>query len=110
MVGCWIVKLPSIDFFDHLRLIVSTVLVAICAEFLVDSIDGMVEGSGISLPFVGLILLPIVGNAAEVSLARQHTLILARHGRHCGQEGQDGLSYRCSRRFINANRPSSHTV
>jgi Ca2+:H+ antiporter len=46
-------------------LIVSTVLVAICAEFLVDSIDGMVQGSGISETFVGLILLPIVGNAAE---------------------------------------------
>lgn len=47
-------------------LILSTVLVAVCAEFLVDSIDGMVEGSGISLTFVGLILVPIVGNAAEV--------------------------------------------
>jgi len=46
-------------------LIVSTVLVAICAEFLVDSIDGMVQGSGMSETFVGLILLPIVGNAAE---------------------------------------------
>jgi Ca2+:H+ antiporter len=48
------------------RLLVSTVLVAICAEFLVSSIDGMVAGSGISETFVGLILLPIVGNAAEV--------------------------------------------
>jgi len=47
-------------------LLVSTVLVAVCAEFLVDSIDGMVEGSGVSLTFVGLILVPIVGNAAEV--------------------------------------------
>lgn len=47
-------------------LILSTVLVAICAEFLVDSIDGMVGGTGISLTFVGLILVPIVGNAAEV--------------------------------------------
>jgi len=83
-VGCWIVWPPSIDLFDHLRLIISTVLVAICAEFLVDSIDGMVEGSGISLTFVGLILLPIVGNAAEVSPARQHTLISARHRCHCG--------------------------
>jgi len=46
-------------------LILSTVLVAICAEFLVSSIDGMVQGSGISQNFVGLILLPIVGNAAE---------------------------------------------
>ena len=83
-MGCWIVWPPSIDLFDHLRLIISTVLVAICAEFLVDSIDGMVEGSGISLTFVGLILLPIVGNAAEVSPARQHTLISARHRCHCG--------------------------
>lgn len=46
-------------------LFASTALVAVNAEFLVDSIDGMVEGSGISETFVGLILLPIVGNAAE---------------------------------------------
>jgi calcium/proton exchanger cax len=48
------------------RLVLSSALVAICAEFLVDSIDGMVKGSGVSETFVGLILLPIVGNAAEV--------------------------------------------
>ncbi|KAI0264387.1 calcium/proton exchanger [Gloeopeniophorella convolvens] len=42
-----------------------TVTVAITAEFLVDSIDGLVAGGGISKEFVGLILLPIVGNAAE---------------------------------------------
>lgn len=52
-----------------IRLAVSTVLVAICAEFLVDSIDGMVAGTGISLTFVGLILVPIVGNAAEVLIS-----------------------------------------
>lgn len=55
-------------FLTYFRLLVSTVLVAVCAEFLVDSIDGMVSGSGISETFVGLILLPIVGNAAEVDL------------------------------------------
>ena len=33
---------------------------------MVDSIDGMVKGSGVSEMFVGLILIPIVGNAAEV--------------------------------------------
>lgn len=49
-----------------IRLVVATVLVAICAEFLVSSIDGLVAGSNISEAFVGLILLPIVGNAAEV--------------------------------------------
>jgi Ca2+:H+ antiporter len=46
-------------------LIIVTVVVALCAEFLVDSIDSLVETVHISKTFVGLILLPIVGNAAE---------------------------------------------
>jgi Ca2+:H+ antiporter len=46
-------------------LVIVTVLVALCAEYLVDSIDSIVETSGISKTFIGLILLPIVGNAAE---------------------------------------------
>ena len=46
-------------------LILVTLLVAVCAEYLVDSIDAIVETSGISKTFIGLILLPIVGNAAE---------------------------------------------
>jgi len=46
-------------------LIVVTVLVAITAEFLVDSIDELTSTGHISKGFVGLILLPIVGNAAE---------------------------------------------
>ncbi|KAH9003009.1 calcium/proton exchanger [Lactarius hatsudake] len=46
-------------------LVVVTVIVAITAEFLVGSIDGLTEGGQISKEFVGLILLPIVGNAAE---------------------------------------------
>ncbi|KUI66802.1 Vacuolar calcium ion transporter [Cytospora mali] len=49
-----------------LLLLGSTALVALCAEFMVDAIDGVVSGnSGLSEAFVGLILLPIVGNAAE---------------------------------------------
>jgi Ca2+:H+ antiporter len=48
----------------------STVIVAICAEFLVSSIDGITKpSSGVSVEFVGLILLPIVGNAAEHATA-----------------------------------------
>ena len=44
----------------------STVLVALCAEYMVDNIDAITHcGGGISKTFVGLILLPIVGNAAE---------------------------------------------
>ncbi|KAI9051508.1 hypothetical protein LZ554_004554 [Drepanopeziza brunnea f. sp. 'monogermtubi'] len=46
-------------------LLVVTIAVAICAEYLVGSIDALVETSGISKTFIGLILLPIVGNAAE---------------------------------------------
>ena len=42
-----------------------TILVAVCAEYLVGSIDAIVETAGVSRTFVGLILLPIVGNAAE---------------------------------------------
>ena len=44
----------------------STVLVALNAEFLVDSLNAVTcHSNGISKTFVGLILLPIVGNAAE---------------------------------------------
>jgi len=47
-------------------LVAVTVLVALNAEFLVDSINAVTcTSSGISKTFVGLILLPIVGNAAE---------------------------------------------
>ncbi|EMC97781.1 hypothetical protein BAUCODRAFT_66859 [Baudoinia panamericana UAMH 10762] len=46
-------------------LVIVTLLVAVCAEYLVGSIDSIVQTSGISKTFIGLILLPIVGNAAE---------------------------------------------
>ncbi|KAI9849074.1 MAG: hypothetical protein M1838_000275 [Thelocarpon superellum] len=62
-------------------LIVSTSLVAVCAEFLVDSIDYFVSHTGVSEAFVGLILLPIVGNAAEhvtaVTVAAKNKMDLA---------------------------------
>ncbi|KAG1155665.1 hypothetical protein G6F37_008336 [Rhizopus arrhizus] len=46
-------------------LLVITALVGVCAEFLVSAIEDVTEEWGISETFVGLILLPIVGNAAE---------------------------------------------
>ena len=53
-----------------LTLAASTVLVALNAEYLVDSINAITcDSSGISKTFVGLILLPIVGNAAEHATA-----------------------------------------
>ena len=48
-----------------LGLCIATLLVAFFSEFLVDSIDGYCESSGVSRTFVGLIILPIVGNAVE---------------------------------------------
>ena len=47
----------------------STALVAICAEYMVDSINALTDRGGLSKTFVGLILLPIVGNAAEHATA-----------------------------------------
>jgi Ca2+:H+ antiporter len=42
-----------------------TVLVAVCSEYLVGSIEGITLAWGISETFAGMVLLPIVGNAAE---------------------------------------------
>ncbi|KAJ2788202.1 hypothetical protein GGI15_000007 [Coemansia interrupta] len=46
-------------------LAIVTGLTGVCAEFLVSSIDGLTEKWNLSPSFVGMILLPIVGNAAE---------------------------------------------
>jgi len=46
-------------------LVIVTVLVSVCADYLVDSIDEIVASGRISKNFIGLILIPIVGNAAE---------------------------------------------
>ncbi|KAG0318033.1 hypothetical protein BGZ99_005914 [Dissophora globulifera] len=62
-------------------LLIVTVVVAFCAEFLVGSIEGLSVSWGISPTFIGLILLPIVGNAAEhvtaVSVAMKNKMDLA---------------------------------
>ncbi|KAK6600044.1 Vacuolar calcium ion transporter 1 [Botrytis cinerea] len=50
-------------------LAICTAIIGICAEFMVDSISAVTEGGAISEEFVGLILLPIVGNAAEHATA-----------------------------------------
>ncbi|KAL7412571.1 Sodium/calcium exchanger protein-domain-containing protein [Mrakia frigida] len=48
-----------------LLLVVVTVFTGVTAEFLIGSIDGMTSTGGVSREFVALILLPLVGNAAE---------------------------------------------
>ena len=59
----------------------STALVAVCAEFMVSSIEHLVDNSPLSEAFIGLIILPIVGNAAEhvtaVIVASKNKLDLA---------------------------------
>merc|ERR1719291_1369383 len=46
-----------------------TLVVFFCSECLVDSIEGVTEAYGLSKAFIGVILLPIVGNAAEHATA-----------------------------------------
>ena len=62
-------------------LLITTGFVAICAEFLVGSIDYLVTSSGVGQAFIGLIILPIVGNAAEhvtaVTVAYKNKMDLA---------------------------------
>ncbi|WVQ99172.1 calcium/proton exchanger [Kwoniella sp. CBS 9459] len=60
-------EVPQMNVVSTIALMVLiTVLVGVTAEFLVDSINGMVESNpSLSAEWVGLILLPIVGNAAE---------------------------------------------
>ncbi|KAF7561730.1 hypothetical protein G7046_g2444 [Stylonectria norvegica] len=47
----------------------ATVIIALCAEYMVGSIDAVTASGAVSQEFVGLILLPIVGNAAEHATA-----------------------------------------
>lgn len=50
-------------------LVIATVLVSFSADLLVGSIDDIVELLGLSKTFIGLIVIPIVGNAAEHATA-----------------------------------------
>ncbi len=46
-------------------LVIATVLIAAMSEFLVGAVEPMVQQLGISELFVGIILVPIIGNVAE---------------------------------------------
>lgn len=62
-------------------LLLTTGLVAVCAEFLVGSIEAVTKTSTIGEVFIGLIILPIVGNAAEhvtaITVAMKNKMDLA---------------------------------
>jgi len=67
--------------FSVLLLLTTTLIVAVCSEGLVGSVEGLTERVGISRSFIGVVLLPIVGNAAEhataVSVAAKNKMDLA---------------------------------
>lgn len=58
-----------------------TVLTAICSEYLIGSIEGTIESWDVSKEFIGVIILPIIGNAAEhwtaISMAGANKMNLA---------------------------------
>ena len=66
-------------------LICITLVIAKLSDFLVGSIDGFCEESGVSRTFTGIIILPIVGNAVEhmtaVSVAMKNKMDLALGGK-----------------------------
>merc|ERR1712083_584129 len=61
---------PQLSMGSSLLLLLGcTLTVAACTQALVDSIENVSDEYGISKAFIGVILLPIVGNAAEHSTA-----------------------------------------
>ncbi|MFN8492240.1 MAG: calcium/proton exchanger [Caldilineaceae bacterium] len=62
-------------------LLVATVLIAFMSEFLVGALEGFTSALGLSATFVGLIVIPIIGNAAEhasaVTFAMRNKMDLA---------------------------------
>ena len=52
-----------------ISLIASTVAIAVISEIFVGTVEPMAESAGLHKTFVGIILVPIIGNAAEHSSA-----------------------------------------
>ena len=50
-------------------LVASTICIAVLSEIFVGTVEPMAESAGLSTAFVGIILVPIIGNAAEHSSA-----------------------------------------
>lgn len=50
-------------------LVAATICIAILSEIFVGTVEPMAESAGLSATFVGIILVPIIGNAAEHSTA-----------------------------------------
>jgi len=75
-------EMASLPFWVSMAgLVIVTGVIALISRFLVDSIDGFCESTGVSKTFIGLIILPIVGNAVEhitaISVAMKDKMDLA---------------------------------
>lgn len=61
---------PSMTFWSAILLLtIATGFIAVCSEFLVDTLEVAAESLHLTELFIGLILLPIIGNAAEHATA-----------------------------------------
>ena len=49
-----------------LLLVIFTIAIAICGEYLVDSMSGLSEAWGINPTFIGMVLLPVVSKSFEL--------------------------------------------
>lgn len=59
---------PELEFWVASTMLIGATLgVTVCSDYLVEGVDGFVETWNISRAFIGLIVVPIVGNAGEFS-------------------------------------------
>uniref|UniRef100_A0A7S1NHA8 Sodium/calcium exchanger membrane region domain-containing protein n=1 Tax=Eutreptiella gymnastica TaxID=73025 RepID=A0A7S1NHA8_9EUGL len=73
---------PILTLFGAIFLMaIITIAVSVHTEFLVDAVEGTVKATGLNERFIGIILLPIIGNAAEhvsaVTVAMKNKMTLA---------------------------------
>merc|ERR1711972_640281 len=75
-------------------LIIATVVTTFATDNLIESLEGTINKLDISREFIGIILLPIIGNAAEhytaITVARKNKMDLSL-GVACGSSCQMGL-------------------
>lgn len=90
--------------FATTTLLIVTVAVSFCSDFLVGSIDDVVEDFGISKTFIGLILVPVVGNAGMILSRQSLTASCNRHMRQPGIQTQHESSCVTYIGIMHANR------
>jgi calcium/proton exchanger cax len=88
-----------------LTLLVVTVAVSFCSDYLVGSIDDVVVSFGISKTFIGLILVPMVGNTGIPPTFAIMTGSGTCYMYHLGIPNKDGPGGRYHTWVVHANSP-----